>query len=351
MDSLLAIDTCFRLLAAGQLLLIALVTARGAAPLRIRAASVALLLCVMAYLANVSPALHLPDSPLWPVVQLASQGTVVALWVFALLIFERPIDWRVATASGLVTIGCWAAILYARYVTHVFPVRADEVQHLLALVLSVHAIVVAVMRRGDDLLELRRAFRTGFVVVVGIQTLAVITAETFLGHHRDFNPLMLVQSGTSFVSVLAFGAVLLSSNAALLFDAEAPVPADRGPLSPSEHVLKRKLDAAMAAGDYRASALTIGRLAEQLGTPEHRLRALINQRLGFRNFSDFLNSHRIADARAWLADPAKVDLPVLTIAMDLGYGSLAPFNRAFRDATGQTPSDFRRAAILDPARS
>ena len=44
-------------------------------------------------------------------------------------------------------------------------------------------------------------------------------------------------------------------------------------------------------------------------------------------------------------DPAKVALPVLTIAMDLGYGSLAPFNRAFRDTTGQTPTDWRRAAL------
>lgn len=34
--------------------------------------------------------------------------------------------------------------------------------------------------------------------------------------------------------------------------------------------------------------------------------------------------------------------------MDLGYGSLAPFNRAFRDATGTSPSEYRRAAILDP---
>jgi AraC-like DNA-binding protein len=49
-----------------------------------------------------------------------------------------------------------------------------------------------------------------------------------------------------------------------------------------------------------------------------------------------------------LADPDKVALPVLTIAMDLGYGSLAPFNRAFRDATQQTPSEWRRAALGAP---
>ena len=29
-----------------------------------------------------------------------------------------------------------------------------------------------------------------------------------------------------------------------------------------------------------------------LGTPEHRLRALINRKLGHRNFSSFLNGYR-----------------------------------------------------------
>jgi AraC-like DNA-binding protein len=341
----LLIDTVFRLLSAGQLLLIALVVARGGAPLRVRAATVALLLCVVGYLADVSPALQLHHSPIWPPVQLASQSAPLALWVFAHLIFERPIDRRLFAGAGAITLLCWAMFVYATYVTHRLPGPADLIQHLLALLLAGHAIGIAIAQRGDDLLEKRRAFRTGFVVVVGVQTLGIVIAEIWFGYHHGLTALMMVQSGTTLVSVLAFGSVLLSSNSALLFDAEAAA-APRAPLSPAEHVLKQKLDAAIAGGGYRTTGLTIGRLAEQLGVPEHRLRALINQRLGYRNFSDFLNSHRIVDARAWLGDPAKVDLPVLTIAMDLGYGSLAPFNRAFRDATGQTPTDFRREAII-----
>jgi AraC-like DNA-binding protein len=347
MTRLLLFDTAFRLLSAGQLLLIALVVGRSMAPARIRSATVLLLVCVTAYLANVAPVLHLQQSRLWPVIQLASQSAPLALWLFAHRIFERPIDRRLGLAALAVTLITWCAFVYAQYVSHAWPWIADAAMHLTSLLLAVHAIVIAIAERGDDLLEKRRMFRTGFVVLVGLQTLGIVVAESWFGAERGFSWLMLVQSGTTLITVMAFGAVMLSANAELLFDAQA-APGTRSGLSPSEHVLKLKLDAAMAGGLHRSSGLTIGVLAEKLGVPEHRLRALINQRMGYRNFSAFLNAHRIADARAWLGDPAKVDLPVLTIAMDLGYGSLAPFNRAFRDATGQTPSEYRRSAILDP---
>jgi AraC-like DNA-binding protein len=246
----------------------------------------------------------------------------------------------IATA---VTLACWGNFIVAVHWTHRMPVTADIAQHVLSFALAAHAIWIAITERGDDLIERRRVFRMGFVIVVGVQTLAIVIVEVVLGY-VTIPWLMLLQSGSTLIAVAAFGAVLLSSNADLLFDAETPVPPQPS-LAPADNVLKQKLDAAMAGHIYREPGLTIGVLAGKLAVPEHRLRALINQRLGYRNFSDFLNSHRIADAQAWLSDPAKVALPVLTIAMDLGYGSLAPFNRAFRDTTGQTPTDWRRAAL------
>jgi hypothetical protein len=54
---------------------------------------------------------------------------------------------------------------------------------------------------------------------------------------------------------------------------------------------------------YRLEGLTIGVLANRLGLPEYRLRRLINQRLGYRNFSVFLNSFRIEEVKTALADP------------------------------------------------
>ncbi|NYT40489.1 AraC family transcriptional regulator [Sphingomonas sp. R-74633] len=346
MDRLLLIDTAMRLMGVGQLVLMALVVGRSGAPARIRWTTILLLTSVAAYLSVVSPTLHLWRSAAWPAILILSLNAPLALWVFALLIFERPIDWRLFGLALGVTLIDWAFALHARYVTHEMPLVASGMQHAIAFLLAAHAIAIAIANRGDDLLEKRRAFRLGFVVVVGVETLGVVVAESAYGLMRSDIWLMLLQSSTSLLAILAFGAAMLSANAELLFDADARPP-ERAPLSPAEHVLKGKLDAAMARRVYRESGLTIGVLADRLGTPEHRLRALINQRLGYRNFSDFLNSHRIGDARAWLGDPGKVDLPVLTLAMDLGYDSLAPFNRAFREATGTNPSDYRRSAILE----
>ncbi len=93
---------------------------------------------------------------------------------------------------------------------------------------------------------------------------------------------------------------------------------------------------------YRQEGLSIGQFALRLGLPEYRLRQLINQRLGYRNFASFLNFYRIADAKTALADPAQTEVPILTIALDAGFNSLGPFNRAFKAETGMTPSEFRR---------
>jgi AraC-like DNA-binding protein len=101
----------------------------------------------------------------------------------------------------------------------------------------------------------------------------------------------------------------------------------------------------MAEGAYRETGLTISSLASGLNHPEHQLRRLINGHLGFRNFTAFLNSYRIKEAQERLSDLDRVRVPVLTTALDLGYGSLGPFNRAFKESTGMTPTEFRQQSL------
>jgi len=75
-----------------------------------------------------------------------------------------------------------------------------------------------------------------------------------------------------------------------------------------------------------------------------KLRRVINQQSGYRNFSQFLNHCRIARAQEQLADPALRYTSILTLTLELGYGSIGPFNRAFREQTGVTPTQFRKSA-------
>ncbi len=92
---------------------------------------------------------------------------------------------------------------------------------------------------------------------------------------------------------------------------------------------------------FREEGFTIRSLADQLGVKEYRLRRLINGHLGYRNFNRFLNEYRVREVARLLVEPKTRHLPVLTIALDMGYRSLSPFNKAFKEIKGMTPTEFR----------
>jgi len=92
---------------------------------------------------------------------------------------------------------------------------------------------------------------------------------------------------------------------------------------------------------YRREGLTLAALAADLALGEAALRSLINQQLGYRNFNDFLHHYRLQEAAARLTTE---ELPILSIALECGYGSIGPFNRAFRQRFGMTPTEYRAGA-------
>ena len=124
----------------------------------------------------------------------------------------------------------------------------------------------------------------------------------------------------------------------------SPVPESAPPdaLAESAHIarLDHLMNAERAYGD---PALSLARLAERMALPEYRLRELIHHRLGHRNFPAFVNAYRLREVEQRLADPASDRLPILTLALDAGFGSIGPFNRAFRERHGVTPSEYRAA--------
>jgi AraC-like DNA-binding protein len=341
------LDTALRLVAIGQLALIALVTWRSEATPALRRITALLLVSVIGYLINSAPLFPAVLPPLRLAVVLASNLAALFLWLFAHAMFDRTPDRRIALSAGVLIVASVFVFVFRRWTGALIPV-ADLIGHAVSALLALHAVVIAVTERDDDLVEARRRFRLAFVLIVAVLAMFVLASEAWFGFGHEPVWMLTAQTLLIAVAVMVIGTAMLEADPALLAPPRsAGVPLVVDDWSPAERVLREKLDAAMASRVWLEPGLTIGTLAARLDVPEHRLRALINRRLGHRNFSAFLNGHRIAEAKAVLADPARVDLPVLTIAMDLGYGSLAPFNRAFREAVGQTPTEFRRSAFAD----
>ncbi|TRD10507.1 AraC family transcriptional regulator [Erythrobacter insulae] len=331
------------------LTLIAMVVA-SEVRLAIRVPLIGMLIGVIGYLLNSTP-LMTSNGPMDPWIDLVSLSSPFWIWLFARRLFEREPEQRVM-------LGAAAAMLLGWFLSNFVPVTGLTgfiLLHLVALALIADLVRVGIFERVDDLVEQRRIVRLWLPLLVAAQAgqiLIVELLELFSDVDSGYPPASLFNSVIILLIMLFAALALFRTQPDLLPSEEEqgtppedlPQPLD---LTPSEQVLHDKLKAAMSQGAYRELGLTITVLADHLDTPEHRLRALINRRLGHRNFSAFLNRHRIAEAREKLSSPDDVDLPVLTIAMDLGYNSLPTFNRAFRSETGTTPSEFRRLAFSD----
>ncbi len=87
-------------------------------------------------------------------------------------------------------------------------------------------------------------------------------------------------------------------------------------------------------------SLTLPRLAEKLSISIHDLSQIINERLK-QNFFEFVNSHRVGEAKKILSDPEYENLTIAAIGFETGFNSTSAFNAAFKKHTGMTPSQYR----------
>ncbi len=106
------------------------------------------------------------------------------------------------------------------------------------------------------------------------------------------------------------------------------------------HNLRRKLmDYMENEKPYLNKNLTIGELAGNLEVPVHHLSQVINSDLGM-TFFEFINRYRVEEVKARFLNPEYSNLTLLGIAMMCGFNSKSAFNRAFKQFTGQTPSEY-----------
>lgn len=349
---MLLVDVLIRYSAVTLMLLFAALVLRDGGKSRPAFFGMLLSISIAALLLGTAPPdLRLPQ-PLHAVVRFMDIPNIVLVWWFGRSLFED--GFKLGRME-------WAG--FAAYAVPVFVFRLADIGFIasapvvlsylidvVSFTMMAHLAWTTLRGRRDDLIEARRKLRVYFVLALAAAAVISVLAENLF--YPSFSAQVSILRGAVTLPLVIWGLFWLVRFQPELLSFQRPEPPAGAPppkVDPRDRVLYQRLIGLMESEKaYVEQGLTIRNLAEKLGAPEHHLRALINGGLGQRNFSAFVNQYRIAAAKAALSDPDHARTPILTIAMDIGYGSLAPFNRAFKAAEGVTPSEFRKS-VLDSA--
>jgi AraC-like DNA-binding protein len=322
---------------------------------RLAAARAGVALCLGLALQTVSgaPWVEATLPRLWQAPLVAvSVANAVLFWIFVAALFDdgfRLLPRHVAAWAGVALLSGFNCAVMADSGSILAPLGWG-LQRAVPLVFSVLAALAAAALWRSDLVEGRRRLRV-FIVGTGVvYTLAMLAARLASPQGRLVGALAMAEvlAMLLILAVVAWRLLQLGTTELLPLPATAAATSVLAPPDAADERLAAALQRLMAAEHaYRGEDLTLASLAARLAVPEYRLRRHINQRLGHRNFNAFVNGWRLDAARRALADPSQRRLPVLSIALESGFQSIGPFNRAFKAATGLTPTEFRQKHLAD----
>ncbi|MBN8941061.1 MAG: AraC family transcriptional regulator [Rhizobiales bacterium] len=347
------LDLTLRAVTAAILLLLAALMLRDVRTMTAGRLAVAFAVGSAAHALSSSVGFAAPVAP-WRALLIAlATGNVVIFWLFTKALFGDGFIVRWWHAA------LWALLVGASLVNCLVLLPADAwAARLFSMSLTVATLGFVAMAIGQaiaswsvDLVEDRRQLRVFIVAAAALYAGLNAVLQLTMGGTAapGFVDVANAALLAGIVTAIAFSLMRVGGDQ--LFPAVAASAAagngePQAEPASADQALIAALNRLMADDRiYRQEGLSIGVLAMKLGLPEYRLRRLINQRLGYRNFNVFLNNYRIAEAKTALADPSQAAVPVITIAMDAGFQSLGPFNRAFKATTGVTPTEYRRLNI------
>ena len=371
----------FRLLALSQIVLFAAVVLSSCTPWLRRSLLLLLSLTIGAYL--VVP---LAAAGGWPMSLRAGIAILATLCPLALLLVVLDLFEERAFDVGVTVLALSCTALAVAQVVATggpFGPAIMTAMHIVKLGLVGLTGILLWRGRRSDLVELRLRLRGGLVLVIGSVALVVLGLEWAFAWQV---PVQVELPGMAAIFLLALIVNLtfwrldpglsiaagqraepahgrpysgppapaqpviltgtISPALAMTADLEpAPISRD-GDGAASPDPLLGRIDALMRAERLHADHdLRIATLAARLGVPEYRVRRAINAGLGFRNFNHYVNSFRIDEASRRLR--SERHLPVLSIALDVGFRSMSSFNVAFRERHDCTPGEFRAAVAPD----
>lgn len=173
----------------------------------------------------------------------------------------------------------------------------------------------------------------------------LITTNLFLLiiHFLRFSPWLSALETDMLRSALGLAFAYLASTALFriypppvqLSKAKKPEMED---LSEQEKALANRIYELMTLDKlYHEPAFSRADLARELQVPENAVSRIINAAFG-KSFPQLLNEYRVEDAKRMLDTS---DAQVKVVAVEVGFNSLASFNRVFKEITGIAPSSWR----------
>jgi len=337
------VDLLFRFAAVGVLLSLLLSNPVGTMPKRVYSYGFVIICCI-AYLLLTAPIANHHYGWLRPPLLLLTDLTPLALinlyWLQTRsqpIFFSTPKWLRVFIIAWLFWLSYFFLIEAGRGIYH-------DIHHALGLAILVFILIDAAKGLKDDLVEKRRRLRLVMIAAISFYMALLTLVEFSPTNLKDHWLFSLLNSFTALlVSAYFLRRYLQITQVSSIDRSSIREHANTQSIAPGalKHPLIAELTEMMDRGFYTQNGLSISQLASELNVPAHQLRKVINSQMGFDNFSQFVNSYRIPAVCEALTDPARTGESILTIALEAGFNSIAPFNRAFKHKTGMTPSEYR----------
>lgn len=288
-------------------------------------------------------------NPVRPALVIASCASCSVFWLVTRSLFRHnpPIQW----AQAAIVAGVFIPSIFDQFALAVglgsvigepslalWMERLDGMQVLFsstALVLAFGEGLNGWSGLSNTERRIRYLFLANFGVGVGICVM-------LLDHGR----IVLISPGISaIIQGLCAVAIMASLSVLMIYRRSHPLPAGSGrkaaAATSDDHALARRIKKLVGEGAYLDPELKVSTLAYRLHEKDYKVSRAIVSALGHPNFNRFINKYRIRHAEGLLSD-ATSSASILDIALDSGFASLGPFNRAFKEANGLTPREYRR---------
>jgi len=213
-----------------------------------------------------------------------------------------------------------------------------RIMQVIEIGLTIFALILLWKGKEEDLVEERAKLRNWSILGIASLTLLILILHLVTKH--------LLPDGIELFFMFAVFTLTLSINLAILIKNPSGQITVHGRPTIVEsqdpqitNLLERMKDERL----YADHDLRVAKLADMMNLPEHSLRKKINKQLGYRNFNQFVNQYRIKEAGQRLNEEPTI--PVLSVALDVGFRSISSFNTAFQSQYGMSPTEYRRQSV------